>query len=142
MVRFYGGAGTAQPSRSLPFLEITFTRKEPTSMADAQVVTEESFEQEVLSSDTPVLVDFWADSCQPCHMVAPVLDKIAEERQGSLKLVKVNIDEQPAIAQRYGIASIPTMVLFKDGEPAAAALGAQPKSALERQLGLSENGAG
>ena len=111
-------------------------------MADAQVVTEESFEQEVLSSDTPVLVDFWAEWCQPCHMVAPVLDKIAEERQGQLKLVKINIDEQPGIAQRYGIASIPTMVLFKDGEPAAAALGAQPKSALERQLGLSENGAG
>jgi thioredoxin 1 len=111
-------------------------------MSDAQVVTEESFEQEVLSSDTPVLVDFWAEWCQPCHMVAPVLDKIAEERQGQLKLVKINIDEQPGIAQRYGIASIPTMVLFKDGEPAAAALGAQPKSALERQLGLSENGAG
>jgi thioredoxin 1 len=110
-------------------------------MTDALAVTEESFEQEVLSSDTPVLVDFWAEWCQPCHMVAPVLDKIVEERPGQLKLVKVNIDEQPAIAQRYGIASIPTMVLFKDGEPAAAALGAQPKSALERQLGLSENGA-
>ena len=111
-------------------------------MTDAQVVTEETFDQEVLSSDTPVLVDFWAEWCQPCHMVAPVLDKIAEERQGELKLVKINIDEQPAIAQRYGIASIPTMVLFKDGEPAAAALGAQPKGALERQLGLSENGTG
>ena len=105
-------------------------------MADAQVVTEETFDQEVLSSETPVLVDFWAEWCQPCHMVAPVLDKIAEERQGELKLVKINIDEQPAIAQRYGIASIPTMVLFKDGEPAAAALGAQPKGSLERQLGL------
>jgi thioredoxin len=109
-------------------------------MADAQVVTEESFDQEVLSSDTPVLVDFWAEWCQPCHMVAPVLDKIAEEREGELKLVKINIDEQPAIAQRYGIASIPTMMLFKNGEPAAAALGAQPKGALERQLGLSSNG--
>ena len=111
-------------------------------MANAQVLTEETFDQEVLSSDTPVLVDFWAEWCQPCHMVAPVLDKIAEERQGELKLVKINIDEQPAIAQRYGIASIPTMVLFKDGEPAAAALGAQPKGALELSLGLSENGTG
>ena len=110
-------------------------------MADATVVTEESFDQEVLSSDTPVLVDFWAEWCQPCHMVAPVLDKIVEERPGQLKLAKINIDEQPALAQRYGIASIPTMVLFKDGEPAAAALGAQPKSSLERQLGLSQNGA-
>ncbi len=105
-------------------------------MAEAQVVTEATFDQEVLGSDKPVLVDFWAEWCQPCHMVAPVLDRIADERQGELKLVKVNIDEQPGLAQRYGIASIPTMVLFKDGEPAAAALGAQPKSALERQLGL------
>jgi thioredoxin 1 len=105
-------------------------------MADAQTVTTETFDQEVLASETPVLVDFWAEWCQPCHMVAPVLDKIVDEREGKLKLVKVNIDEQPALAQRYGIASIPTMVLFKDGEPAAAALGAQPKGALERQLGL------
>ena len=107
-------------------------------------VTEATFDQEVLegSKETPVLVDFWAEWCQPCHMVAPVLDKIVEERDGAIKLVKINIDEQPAIAQRYGIASIPTMILFKDGEPAAAALGAQPKGALERQLGLSENGTG
>jgi thioredoxin 1 len=67
-----------------------------------------------------------------------VLDKIAAEREGELKLVKVNIDEEQGIAQRYGIASIPTMVLFKDGQPAAAAIGAQPKGALERQLGLVE----
>jgi thioredoxin 1 len=105
-------------------------------MAEAQAVTEDTFQQEVLSSETPVLVDFWAEWCQPCHMVAPILDKIVEERNGTIKLVKINIDEQPALAQRYGIASIPTMMLFKNGEPAAAALGAQPKGALERQLGL------
>jgi thioredoxin 1 len=99
-------------------------------------VTEATFDQEVLKSDTPVLVDFWAEWCGPCHAVAPVLDKIAAEREGELKLVKVNIDEEQGIAQRYGIASIPTMVLFKDGEPAAAAIGAQPKGSLERQLGL------
>jgi thioredoxin 1 len=105
-------------------------------MADS--VTESTFEQEVLQSDKPVLVDFWAEWCGPCHAVAPVLDKIAAEREGELKLVKVNIDEEQGIAQRYGIASIPTMVLFKDGQPAAAAIGAQPKGALERQLGLVE----
>jgi thioredoxin 1 len=103
----------------------------------ATAVTESTFEQEVLSSDTPVLVDFWAEWCGPCHAVAPILDKIVEERSGELKLVKVNIDEEQALAERYGIASIPTMVLFKDGEPAAAAIGAQPKTAIETQLGLS-----
>jgi thioredoxin 1 len=102
----------------------------------ANSVTEATFEQEVLSSDTPVVVDFWAEWCQPCHLVEPVLQQIAEERSGHLKLVKVNIDEEQGLAQRYGIASIPAMILFKDGEPAAAAIGAQPKSALERSLGL------
>ncbi len=100
-------------------------------------VTEATFEQEVLKSETPVLVDFWAEWCGPCHAVAPVLDKIVEERGDELKLVKVNIDEEQALSQRYGVMSIPTMILFKDGEPAAAAVGAQPKSALERTLGLA-----
>jgi thioredoxin 1 len=104
-------------------------------------VTESSFEQEVLQSDRPVLVDFWAEWCGPCHAVSPVLDKIADERGSELKLVKVNIDEEPALAQKYGVVSIPTIMLFKGGEPSAAAIGAQPKSALEQALGLSANGA-
>ena len=101
-------------------------------------VTETTFEQEVLQSDKPVIVDFWAEWCGPCHAVAPVLDRIVDERKDEVKLVKVNIDEQQGLAARYGIASIPTMILFKNGEPAAAAIGAQPKGALERALGLSE----
>ena len=99
-------------------------------------VTDQSFETEVLQSDKPVIVDFWAEWCGPCHAVAPVLDRIVEESNGDLKLVKVNIDEQPALSQRYGVQSIPTMILFKNGEPAAAAIGAQPKPALEKALGL------
>jgi len=104
----------------------------------ATAVTEATFEQEVTKSDKAVIVDFWAEWCGPCHAVAPVLDRIIEERGDELKLVKVNIDQERGLAERYGIASIPTMILFRDGEPAAAALGAQPKSALERSLGLSE----
>jgi thioredoxin 1 len=100
-------------------------------------ITEATFDEEVLKSDKAVLVDFWAEWCGPCHAVAPVLDKIVEERKDELKLVKVNIDREQALSLKYGVMSIPTMILFKDGEPAAAAVGAQPKSALERSLGLA-----
>ena len=98
-------------------------------------VTESTFDAEVLASENAVIVDFWAEWCGPCHAVSPVLDKIVEEHQG-IKLVKVNIDEEQGLAQRYGVASIPTMILFKSGEPAAAAIGAQPKGALEKALGI------
>ncbi len=101
-------------------------------------VTTSQFDTEVLGSEQPVIVDFWAPWCGPCHMVSPILDQIAEERSGQLRVVKVNIDEEPELAQRYGVMSIPAMVLFKDGQPAAATIGARPKKALEQALGLSE----
>ncbi len=100
-------------------------------------VTTSTFESDVLRSEKPVIVDFWAEWCAPCHLVAPVLEEIAHEREGELRVVKVNIDEQPELAQRYGVMSIPTIVLFRDGEPAAAAVGAQPKRSLEKALGLA-----
>ena len=103
-------------------------------------VTEQTFENEVLGAGQPVLVDFWAEWCGPCHAIAPVLDQIASERS-ELKVVKLNIDEEPAVAQRYGVMSIPTLILFKDGEPAAAAVGAMPKSMLEQKLGLENEAA-
>ncbi len=102
---------------------------------------EANFEAEVTQSDKPVLVDFWAEWCGPCHAVYPVLERIAEERSDELKLVKVNIDQEFALAQKYGVSSIPLVVLFKDGEPSAAAIGAMPKGALEKQLGLAAEAA-
>jgi thioredoxin 1 len=102
----------------------------------ADNVKTDDFDQQVLRSDQSVLVDFWAEWCGPCHAIAPVLDQIADERS-DLKVVKLNIDEEPAIAQRYGVMSIPTLILFKDGEPQAAAVGAMPKSMLEERLGLA-----
>ena len=101
-------------------------------------VTTQTFEEEVLQSEKPVIVDFWAEWCGPCHAVSPVLDKIAEERADELKLVKINVDEEQELMIRYGVQSIPTIVLFKDGGPAAAVIGAQPKGAIERGLGLVE----
>ena len=102
----------------------------------ADNVKTDQFDEQVLQSGQPVLVDFWAEWCGPCHAIAPVLDQIAEERS-DLKVVKLNIDEEPSIAQRYGVMSIPTLILFKDGEPQAAAVGAMPKSMLEERLGLA-----
>jgi thioredoxin len=102
----------------------------------ADNVKTDQFDKEVLQSTQPVLVDFWAEWCGPCHAIAPVLDQIADERE-DLRVVKLNIDEEPEIAQRYGVMSIPTLILFKDGEPQAAAVGAMPKSMLEERLGLA-----
>ena len=93
-------------------------------------VTDDSFEQEVLQSSNPVLVDYWADWCGPCKMIAPVLDEIAGEYDGRIRVAKLNIDENPNTPPRYGIRGIPTLMLFKDGEVEATKVGAVSKSQL------------
>jgi len=102
--------------------------------ASTKTVTDSTFDVEVLGSDKPVLVDFWAEWCGPCKMVAPVLEEIAAENADKITIAKVNIDENPEIARRYQIMSIPTMSVFAGGEVVKSIVGAKPKAALLRDL--------
>ena len=112
--------------------------REAEAVTDGPVrsVRTEDFEREVLQSDLPVIVDFWAPWCQPCHMVAPVIEQIALMRDGSYRVVKVNIDEEPMLAQTFGVQSIPMVALFRNGRMERASLGAKPRPALEAELGM------
>ena len=93
-------------------------------------ISDSTFEQEVLQNDQPVLVDYWAEWCGPCKMIAPILDEIADEYQGKLKITKLNIDDNPATPPKFGIRGIPTLMIFKDGDVAATKVGALSKSQL------------
>jgi thioredoxin 1 len=93
-------------------------------------VTDQNFEQEVLQSSLPVLVDFWAEWCGPCRMVAPIVEQVAQENAGKLKVVKLNVDENPQTPPKFSIRGIPTLILFKDGKPAATQVGAVAKAQL------------
>jgi thioredoxin 1 len=99
-------------------------------MSAAEQVTDSNFKQEVLDSGIPVLVDFWAPWCGPCRMVAPVVDEIAQQYEGQVKVVKLNTDENPAVASQYGIRSIPTLMIFKGGQRVDMVVGAVPKNNL------------
>ncbi|MEW6492497.1 MAG: thioredoxin [Cyanobacteriota bacterium] len=103
-------------------------------MSAALNVTDASFKQDVLESDVPVLVDFWAPWCGPCRMVAPVVEEISQQYEGKVKVVKLNTDENPNIASQYGIRSIPTLMIFKGGQRVDMVVGAVPKTTLANTL--------
>jgi len=103
-------------------------------MGNVTELTDADFEEQVINSGETVLVDFWAPWCGPCRQIAPMIDELASENEGSAKVVKVNIDESTAVAQKYGIMSIPTLIIFKGGEIAEKFVGAKPKAALQEAL--------
>ena len=94
------------------------------------ILTASTFDEEINGSTEPILVDFWAEWCGPCKMIAPILAEIADENEGKIKIAKLNVDEAPDVARRFEVMSIPTMIVFKDGEPAKRLVGAKPKAAL------------
>ena len=100
--------------------------------ANTKAVTDQSFATDVLEADGPVLVDFWADWCGPCKAIAPALEEIGAEYAGKLTVAKVNVDENPVTPNNYAVRGIPTLILFKDGQPVSTKVGAAPKSALKQ----------
>jgi len=103
-------------------------------MAKPIELTDDSFEEEVLNADNPVLVDFWAEWCGPCRMVGPIVEELANEYEGKAKVGKVDVDSNPSISTKYGIRSIPSLLIFKDGEVVDQIIGVVPKSKLRKQL--------
>ena len=101
---------------------------------DIQTVTDSTFDEAVGGADTPVLVDFWAEWCGPCKMISPILEEIAGENSEKLSIAKLNVDDSPDVARRFDVMSIPTLILFKDGEPAKRLVGARGKGALLADL--------
>ena len=103
-------------------------------MSQAVPVTEQTFEEQVEKSTIPVLVDFWADWCMPCKIVAPIVDELAEEYDGRVAFTKIDVDSEPNIAMKFGIRSIPTLLVFKGGSPVDQVVGAVPKAVLKKRL--------
>lgn len=103
-------------------------------MAEHKVITKENFDAEVLKSDQPVLLDFWAVWCGPCKMTEPIIDELGKQYAGKMAVGKINVDEQPALASQYGVMSIPTFIVFKGGQPVGTLTGAQPKAEFDKLI--------
>ena len=103
-------------------------------MSDPVEITDENFQQEVLNSETPVLVDFWADWCQPCKMIAPVVEQIAEEYDGKVKIGKLDVDSNQQTSQAMGIRGIPALIIFNNGKPVDQIIGVVPKSIIQKKI--------
>jgi thioredoxin 1 len=103
-------------------------------MSDILEANDQNFETEVLGADRPVLVDFWADWCVPCHMVSPIVEEIGRDQAEVLRVAKLNVDDNPEMSRKYGVMSIPTLILFKGGEEKARVIGAKPKDAILREI--------
>ena len=103
-------------------------------MGKPVAVTDQEFEEQVLNAETPVLVDFWADWCAPCKMIAPIVEDLANEYDGKVRFAKVDVDSNPMTATKFGIRSIPTLLVFKNGEPVDMVVGAVPKEVLRKRL--------
>jgi thioredoxin 1 len=101
---------------------------------NVSALSDATFDEEIGAADEPVLVDFWAEWCGPCKMVAPILDEIAEEQIGKLRIAKLNVDDNPDVARRFGVMSIPTMIVFKDGQPDKRMVGARGKGQILEEL--------
>lgn len=102
----------------------------------SEAITSENFEQEVMKSDIPVLIDFWAPWCGPCRMVSPIVDELSDELKGKIKVVKINTDEEPELAAAFNVMSIPTLAVIREGKVSATAVGARPKDDIKSALGL------
>jgi len=108
-------------------------------MGNVSEFSDASFKEDVLQSDVPVLVDFWAPWCGPCRMIAPVVEELSNENTGTFKIGKVNIDDNPNVAMNYGVSSIPTLMIFKNGQVVERFVGVQPKSRLQQAIDAAKN---
>jgi len=116
-----------------------FSNHKEILMADVRELSDKEFEAEVLKATEPVLVDFWAPWCGPCRMIAPIVEELAKENSGSLKAVKINIDQSPETATSYGVSAIPTLILFKNGEVVERLVGVQPKNRLQEAINQAKS---